>query len=462
MLKEMITNPVNEIDNTLCDTMGSKVVIHYINFLLSIWDKPNLYQSAIDEIKLFWMKHFTHCNHMFIAWFVKDTTAGEKDLRSGSISNTNENKCKQSRMVVTNILVKNIDSLYVFILLMFKMKRYLNAYKVIEFVCKYKQRYHVKYKWIQDTLIYSCYGNYTFRNDWCLQIDLIIQAIKHTKGFEFNTTSTSKLPFSIKPNSNLSPLCGFDQDSLPLIFALFEMNCRPLSDSPCPQLTVSSTVLRQIRTSLFFFCMRFVNKNNYNHGFDTLYWLQFGMISIGIQSLLWINCSKFNLDNNDIFDCKKIEKYLNRFVISYIESGLKFPMILNKKISRVARLCLILAYFVVGEKQKLMNILNNNYNQISNSDNIVSCDRWYNIKQVKELCRNDHNQNIRTLLFSMWMDKLQVQSNSRSHKSDSTSKCHQQLICDVLSRKVPNQAHHHNTGKKFVQWKNSILKRDQH
>ena len=271
-------------------------------------------------------------------------------------------------------------------------------------------------------------------------------------------------------HGHLSRFCGFDDNSLSWLFALFGMNCRGFNEENFSSLKVSSHSRRQIRASLFYFCKRLGNNNNNNNdcNYDRLYWLQFGMLSIGIQSLLWIECDTFMIKLNENghtsddrysnYNYEKLEKYLYRFVIEYIESGLRFPIILNQKLSTMARLCLIMAYFVVDEKEKIRSI-DYNYVRDESAKNIMGT-IWQKIYNVIEKAVNDEsdyysNDDRRIECFISCMERFQQGDIDMKDDNTKNSNCKdQERICDILSNSKNNE--------NFVTWKNAILIRDRY
>lgn len=111
---------------------------------------------------------------------------------------------------------------------------------------------------------------------------------------------------------------------------------------------------------------------------EILKWRKMTQLSIGIQSLYFLNLSKYdkllnvNSDNYDKKAATKIvslQKYLKRFVIDYIglsidtinvnklRSGLKVAQITQLQLQCAANLCIGLAYFVLGNDFKAMKYL---------------------------------------------------------------------------------------------------------
>ena len=428
-------------------TLGSKMVINYINLLISIWDKQNMCNSTKNEIKLFWLKHFSPCNDKFINWLKESPIYDIIGVTHKTLS----------------MITRNIDSMYLYTFCLFKMGNYNDAYDMFGAIAAEIERYRLhQHRCKSSSGYHELYRDpdrhrreYTFRNDYCLKIDTIIKSLQSTQW------STNRLHLSVNEmynisnfpitgDSSLSRFAGFDGYCFAWLLSLFRMNCRGLQGKRLPFLEVTSNSLRQIRTSLFMLCMRW---GNINDNYDRLYWLQFGMVSIGIQSLLWINCDKFKL-NNDNYNYEKIQKYLFRFVIEYIESGLDFPLTTNKTVSKVAQLCLIMSYFVVGDsyREKLESIF---------SCSIFKNTLWDGVEVVEEFLMQDSkhwlDDNKRIAYFAKCMKKLQ-QSDIDADTLFTKAIESQTKICCVLNTKVNSDC----VNKNFLKWKNAILKRDIH
>ena len=437
--------------------IGLRVTMYYINFLLSIWDKSNLSQLNKDKIKHFWLNNFLSVkgNNILISWLVEDISLWEKEL----IVKTDESKYKRFKRNVCKLNDKNLDSLYICILFMFKMGRNNDAYNMLNYTCKYKQHYINKYEWIRSKSINDQHRDYTYSNDYCLEIDSMLRGMEMTNWFgKTQMINFDKIRFPIENHSNLSRFKRFDKDMLPLLFSLFEMNTDPIVLSHGSILSVSSNTLRQIRTSLFFFGMRFGND------YDRLYWLQYSMISIGIQSLFWIDCQKFILKNCDDYNYKKLEKYLNRFVVSYIESGLHFPIILNEIISTIARTCLLLAYFVVNDKDQYEAVLKDDNQQLVMGKNHIIINTWpWN--KICNLQNWESDPSIRVSLFFKYMKKLQTGSIEFSSMITGKTDHHRarEMLCHVLDRASSTPINiGDETDQMFIKWKDCILKRESH
>ena len=462
-------------DKTKNQQIGMKITSSYINFLLSIWDTKNLTISKKKEIKKFWINNFSEYNYnnTFMSWLV-DSTINTRLKQLNIDCNESKVIMKHDYTIANEIaitMIGNIDLMYSYTLLQFKMGNDMEAYEMLRNICtkvsefRDFKRDHIGYgSQLQMYDVDDDYRDYSFRNDFCLHIDSITTALQATgwgDSILVVQPNTSNNGIVINNScSYLSKFCGFDQESLLCLFGLFDMNCRGLRDQsqglPNIAMFMSRDSLRQIRTSLFFFCMRLGSKsskniNSNNSNYDRLYWLQFGMVSIGIQSLLWIDCDKFGISNNNYnidHDYKQIVKYLYRFVINYIESGLKFPITLNKRVSTVAQLCLILAYFIIDETEKIQSIFNN---YIIDQD-IIDVN-WYKMIRViynavvKDV-RSDYFANVNKRISFV----VSVLYNLQTSNDESTD--NQRNVCNILQRP--------KNSKLFVKWKNAILKRNKH
>ena len=79
-----------------------------------------------------------------------------------------------------------------------------------------------------------------------------------------------------------------------------------------------------------------------------------------------------------------MKRYLYKFVIKYNESGLKFPLILNVKVSITACLCLILAYFIIGHGVKIQSVWSQNmfeYDIVGRVRDIMETIDWFAIEK---------------------------------------------------------------------------------
>ena len=437
---------------------GSQIAIEYISFLLAIWDKPSLFESTKNAIKHFWSMNFDNCNDIFIPWLklhtktLIETPKTCTPLDMEDIMNLTQQMERYSR---------HIDAIYLYALLLFKIGKYDKAYQMLEYICRETNPCSNDDR--------EC-PNYIHRNDYCLQVDCISKALQETMCLSMNVKRT----FPISKYSNFSRFCGFDQDSLNGLFGLFTMNIRPL-DRIDWSLKLPSKAIRQIRTSFFFLSMRLgtdnSNKNGYgDYNYERLYWIQFGMVSIGIQSLLWFDCEKFEFHDQMDFSFgwsyDKIEQYLHRFVINYIESGLKWPLLINKRVCRSARLCLMLAYFVVNEKDKLRSIFNHlRFESIDNVGKVVQHIIDYSQQMISEKHDDDHKENLegneklkRMWVFVTYMNELQNKENELTITS--TSRPFEQRICNVLNRCCQSNINTNSNINHFNKWKNSILNRD--
>ena len=441
-----------------------RLVIHYIMFLIAIWDHIELYKSKQMEIQQFWLKHLSPCNDLFFHWLVNDTSDLEKQLKSNvqvSIYDDDYNYDHHEHQLqlkhkIYNTTCHNIDSLYLYILLLFKMGKYRDAYSALDYTCRYRMQ-------CDATNFCHVYGNehsyhrnreYNFAHDFCSPIDSMVTSFEST----ISSLSLTDSDFPINKDTNLSTFYGFDQDCFGWMMWLFRMNIIEvhrignMSKLGHMHGIVSPNVIRQIRTSLFFFAMRF--ESQHVQGYGKLYWLQFCMLTIGIQSVIWMNRNKFKLGNCD--DCdninynysynySKLIKYLNKFVIQFIESGLKFPITLNTRMCETAQICLISAYLVVNNKEK--------YDQ-------MECDftnHWYNLDRVEqyfiECDKDDHG------VIPINMDKrinflFNVVESLRGHNHRNDN---QKIpIWMVLNTPVGCK----KQSKNLVKWKNSILKRN--
>ena len=163
------------------------------------------------------------------------------------------------------------------------------------------------------------------------------------------------------------------------------------------------------------------------------------MVSIGIQSLLWINCDKFKLNSNIYskninYNYDKMKRYSYKFVIKYIESGLKFPLILNKKVS--------IKYDIVGTIRDIMETID-----------------WFAIE--KSDCDSNSSTHIhkeqRVAVFDKCMISLQTSLQASLTRIDV-----KQNICNALSNFGNDQsiAIVNRRQLTYIQWTNSIRKRN--
>ena len=467
-------------NKTKSQTIGTQISISYISFLLGIWDTKNFDSKKKQNIKQFWMNNFTPYNDTFMPWIVDSSIdQTSKDIKQEIFEailrdpDENDNYMNNIRYEIATTTIQYIDLMYLYTLLQFKMGHYVDAYYMLQNICKSKAFYR-EFKHQNKELLFlqsidGDYRDYSFRNDFCLAIDSISTALQATRCSNskvaverFHIKNRDRYPMNcvnmqIDSESYWSRFSGFDEHSLSLLFSLFNMNCRGLKEEGFPRITnyMSSNVLRQIRTSLFLFCMRLGSNNDdikHNYNYDRLYWIQFGMISIGIQSLLWIDCDKFKLSNSDCtdnYDYKKIRKYLYQFVINYIENGLKFPMTLNEPVSNVARLCLILSCFVVNAKEKVRYM----FMKHTFEKSIIGMD-WHRMSNaiydtVVKGAQSEYfaNASNRIAFFVGFIDVLQTSTLVLEEKSTRD----QQTFCSILQKK--------KNSKLFVKWKNDVLNR---
>ena len=434
----------NQILNKQC---GSKIAINYIHFLLSIWDKPNLYQSKKDEMKNFWFKNLSPYDGVFTDWIMIDAI---------SILRMPEEPLQhvQTKHVLRNTMLRDLDSMCLYALLLFKIGDYYSGYSMLYLIHRCKYRYG-SYDAVFGRQINVERRNYTYINEYCLQIDKMLRCIETTIWKSQSVPKIiNEIHFPISKHSNLARFRGFDKKSLEWLLSLFNMNCRFFESDGFPVLKVSCNTIRQIRTSLFFFAM------NFSNDYDRLYWLQFGTLSIGIQSLLWINCDKFKLPTKNgvqFYDYKKLEKYLYRFVIDWIKSALKFPITPNTVLVNVAHLCLLLAYFVVGEFKKVMHLLNSKLDKVKCNDKTSIHYITQLITHAIQVSNRDrthrYTRNYRAYMFITCMEHMQeCEYGKYSKVVDSQTK-----ICHVLNRPAGGGS---AKSKRFVKWKNAILKRN--
>ena len=262
----------------------SNITVNYINLLISILDSEKIYQSNKDVIDQFWSNKLTDYNSVFLNL-----------LKNTQLENTDDD---------FKLKLQYIDSNYLYTFLLFKMGKHDDGFKMLDHIC----RKAIKPAWLPKLeLEYNeAHGRYeyTYNNKHCLEIESMAAAF-HTSMHPSLILKQTWFPINCTNNSNFSKFHSFDKDTLLWLFSLFKMNGHGLSDQKLPVLTVSRSSLRQIRTSFFFFGLRFginCNYNMCNHNYDLkrdeydkLHWIQYAMISIGIQSLLWMNCDKFKL-----------------------------------------------------------------------------------------------------------------------------------------------------------------------
>ena len=216
-------------------------------------------------------------------------------------------------------------------------------------------------------------------------------------------------------------------------------------------------IIRTIRTSLILY------KNEKMKDqfcvMDNVYWKQFAGISIGIISLI-----SMKVEFKGVYD--KINKYLNRFVIPNIKENLKFPIVLDQQIVFIAYYCLLLCYFVIGNKTKFKQILKQlneikvhlqtpmatsgtctsnltkKQSKTTQKFNIVEKlkDIWFDPSALKKkICKLKDNEE-RAGYFGYFMTKLQGYGTKRSHD----------MITTTLDEKRRDKS-------EFARWKNTIV-----
>ena len=129
-----------------------------------------------------------------------------------------------------------------------------------------------------------------------------------------------------------------------------------------------------------------------------------------------------------------------RFVIGYIENGLKSPIFLNEKVSTVARACLMLSYVVIDAPEKLKSILSsiNDHDQSLFQNSFWGC-IWKTVEKCDYLSNPTvWNKDKRTSFFILSLKKLQQRDNPAA--------CNSQVkVCNVLNR--PSGSNKRSTSK---------------
>ena len=123
-------------------------------------------------------------------------------------------------------MTRDLDATCLFSLLLFKLGNYYGGYSVFYLLHQCKSSYGSCNSAFLSTMD-SEYRDYTNVNDYCLQIDKMVQTMETTiwRG-QYVPTIIERISFPITECSNLSRFCDFDKESLEWLFSLINMNNR--------------------------------------------------------------------------------------------------------------------------------------------------------------------------------------------------------------------------------------------
>ena len=239
-------------------------------------------------------------------------------------------------------------------------------------------------------------------------------------------------------------------------------------------------ILRQIRVSYLLGSKNLVTPLNVRlidykvSRTDGKQWQCLLRMSLGIQSLFFINVDKYKSDTNNIH-ASGLNKYLKRFVIEFIEKSgyhenndqLSFIFNSNAMDAQtqvVACLSLALTYFMLGDKKqcitycKMYELILNKYNQSRRAIR-RSVESWIKPDEMKIKVENDDDMTIdkRFDYFCTIIKKLQDSTN-RDHFGNTDYNGSETIkrgeILNVLHDPYGTQKKKHS--KYFMKWKELI------